>query len=328
MSKSLHLGSTYPMTDLGTDPGVLRTYAQGLEDLGFDEIYVSDHVLGVGLAAHKDWAPYNPTTRKATGPLYDYTFSFLEPLVTFGFLAGVTKRLRLGSSVLVLGMRQAVLVAKQAAMADVLSGGRVILGIGSGWNDLEIPRHGRRLPQPGIAGGRAKGGHARAVDPGLGDLFEGRWHSIPTAGINPLPVQRPIPIWIGGTSDKAVMRAARLADGWYPGDLLEPGAPGELYLLSAWGTQALELFRTTAAGVGRDPDAIALTGAVNVGPRSAEQAADEITGWARIGATHVNIRTSRYPATWADYDTGKVARTDVERHLDLLASIAACWRAR
>jgi probable F420-dependent oxidoreductase len=315
------------VTDLGTDPGVLRAFAQGLEEIGYDDVYVSEHVLGADLSANKDWTPYNPTTRRASGPLYDYTFPFLEPFVTFGFLAGVTSTLGLASSVIVLGMRQAVLVAKQAAIADVLSGGRITLGVGSGWNDLEYRAMGVDFAGRGlrveeqIEVMRALWTHDVVT-------FAGRWHDIPAVGINPLPVQRPIPIWIGGVSDRATARAARVADGWYPGELLEPRAPGEPYGLTEWGARTLELFRSGVSSAGRDPGAIALVGAVNVGPRSVESAIDEMRGWARVGATHVNVRSSRYPATWSDYAPGDPDRPDVQRHLDLLASIANEWRLR
>jgi probable F420-dependent oxidoreductase len=323
----VHLGSSYPVTDLGTDPAVVRTFAVGLEELGFDELYVSDHILGVDTASQESWSPYNPTTREMTGPLYDHTFAFLEPMVTFGYLAGITSRIRLVSSVMVLGMRQAVLVAKQTAVADVLSGGRITLGVGVGWNDLEYRAMGVDFSSRGSRV-EEQLEVMRALWTKELVTFEGRWHHIPAAGINPLPIQRPIPIWIGGVSDKATARAARLADGWYPGQLLEAEAPGEPYVLSKWGADSLDLFRSSATAAGRDPGSVAFVGAVNVGPRSPQMAADEIAGWARIGATHVNIRTSLYPRTWSGESTAQTARVEVDRHLEMLASIAACWRDR
>jgi probable F420-dependent oxidoreductase len=316
------------VTDLGPDPGALRAYAQGLEDIGYDEVFISEHIVGVDLKAHQGWTPFNPSTPSATGPLYDYTFPFFEPLVTFGFLAGVTTRLRMGSSVMVLGMRQAVLVAKQAAIADVLSGGRITLGVGSGWNDLEYKAMGVDF--------RTRGSRIEEQIRVMRELwcnevvnFAGDWHTIPAAGINPLPVQRPIPIWIGGDSEKATTRAARVGDGWYPGALLEPAASGQPYRLSADGAAKLAQFREAAARSGRDPATLDLVGAVNVGPRDAVAVADELEGWALLGATHVNVRTSRYPPTWWTPDaTSDRARTGVDQHLQSLQTIMSVWRTR
>jgi probable F420-dependent oxidoreductase len=318
----MRLGSSFPITDLGTDAGVIKSYAQGLEDIGYHEIYLGEHVLGFDHDAHRNWKPYNPTVRASAGALYDYRFPFLEPLVTFGFLAGVTRTLRLASYVMVLGMRQAVLVAKQAAIADVLSGGRITLGVGSGWNDLEyqamsvdFASRGKRVEEQ-IAVMRALWTEDVV-------RFHGTWHTIDAAGINPLPVQRPIPIWIGGVSAPATIRAARIAEGWVPNRMFESSN------LSSWGESALTLFRSSAREAGRDPQTLSLVGSVTVGTRMAEEVVEELEQWHGIGATHVNVRTAAYPPTAPGRGAGRQPPgPDVDEHLAVLSEIFAAWRDR
>ena len=310
----MHIGSTYPVTDLGTDPGVLREFAQGVESMGYQELYLSEHVLGADLSARPDWRPYNPFVEGPGAPVYDHTYPFLEPFVAFGFLAAATSRLVLGTGVLVLGMRQTVLVAKQAAIADVLSGGRIVLGIGSGWNDVEYEAMGVDFR---TRGKRVEEQVAllRALWTREAVTFKGKWHAVTAAGINPLPVQRPIPIWLGGTSAAVVERAARLGDGYYPG-----GLPNEA------GAERLDRLRRIAREAGRDPAAIAVIGATTQGPREPEAMVASALAWERLGATHVTIRTSSHPVVWRR--GAATASAAVEKHLQALSRIKAAWDKR
>ena len=307
----MRIGTTYPVTDLGTDPGVLRDFAQGVEAMGYQDLYLSEHVLGADLSARPEWRPYNPFVEGPGDPVYDHTYPFLEPLVALGFLAAVTKRLVLGTGVLVLGMRQAALVAKQAAIADVLTGGRIVLGIGSGWNDVEYEAMGVDFR------GRGKRVEEqialmRALWTQEVITFKGRWHTVTAAGLNPLPVQRPIPIWIGGTSPAAVERAARLGDGYYPGGL--PNAAG---------AERLERMRQIARAAGRDPGAIAVIGATTQGNREPEAMVTSALAWEQLGASHITIRTSSYPVVWRRGSAE--ASAVVDKHLEALERFKRAW---
>ena len=198
----MNTGVLFPTTEIGTDPIAIRDFAQAAESLGFDHMLFYDHVLGA-----------NEETPAGRGKPWRHTNMFHEPLVLFGYLAGVTRSIELATSILILPQRQTALVAKQAAAADVLSGGRLRLGIRVGMNPVEYEGMG--------AGFSDRGARTDEQIEVLRMLwtrelvtFEGRWHRITDAGINPLPVQRPIPLWIGGSADRVVRRLARLGDGW------------------------------------------------------------------------------------------------------------------
>src|ERR1700732_2578336 len=185
-------GLVYPQIELGGDTGAVKAFAQAAEDLGYDHIVIYDHVLGA------DHAGREP---KLTGP-YKETDPFHEPLVTYAYLAGVTKKLELVTGVIILPQRQTALFAKQAADVDLFSEGRLRLGVGVGWNwveydGLEMSRHFRRRGQ----------GQEPVVD------HEDSDHRIDRAGILPRP-KRQIPIWLGGFSKAAFDRAARIGDGF------------------------------------------------------------------------------------------------------------------
>src|SRR5712671_7790587 len=186
----MHYGVVFPQIEFGNDPHAIKDYAQAAEGLGYDYLLVYDHVL----SAHPDREP------KLTGP-YTHEDPFHEPMVFFGFLAGVTTRLELTTGILILPQRQTALVAKQAAEVDVLSRGRLRLGVGLGWNYVEYEALGMSFTDRGkrieeqIAVLRALWTQ-EVVD------FKGRWHRIDRAGINPPPVQRPIPLWMGGGWDR------------------------------------------------------------------------------------------------------------------------------
>jgi probable F420-dependent oxidoreductase len=198
----MNIGVVFPQTEIGNDPVAIRDYVQTVEDLGFTHVVAYDHVLGANPDRPGGW----------TGS-YTFQNSFHEVFVLFGYLAGLTRRLGLATGILVLPQRQTALVAKQAAALDVLSGGRVRLGVGLGWNEVEYTSlnedfhtRGRRIEEQVYVLRRLW------TEPLVN--FEGHFHTIPDAGLNPLPVQRPIPIWFGGQAEPALKRAARLADGW------------------------------------------------------------------------------------------------------------------
>lgn len=198
----MKIGVVFPQTEFGHDLVALREYAQTVEELGFHHIAAYDHVLGANPERPGGW----------TG-VYTYKSAFLEPFVFFSYLAALTQRVKFATNIIILPQRQTALAAKQAATLDVLCAGRLIVGVGLGWNAVEYTalnedfhNRGRRIEEQVEV--------LRLLWTESLVTFSGRWHTIPDAGINPLPVQRPIPIWFGGTAEAGLRRAARLADGW------------------------------------------------------------------------------------------------------------------
>ncbi|MGH3489331.1 MAG: LLM class F420-dependent oxidoreductase, partial [Actinopolymorphaceae bacterium] len=200
----MRIGVVFPQTSIGADRGAIRTYAQAVEELGYTHLLAFDHVLGADPAQHPGWS----------GP-YTHVSTFHEPFVLFGFLAGISS-LELVTGVIVLPQRQTALVAKQAAEVDILTDGRSRLGVGIGWNTVEYEAlgedfhtRGRRMEE------QIEVMRRLWTEPVL--TFEGRDHRITAAGIAPLPVQRPVPIWLGAQSaPRSLRRAGRLGDGWMP----------------------------------------------------------------------------------------------------------------
>lgn len=195
-------GVIYPQTEFGSDPTAIKDYAQTAESLGYSFISCFDHVLGV-----------NPNRPGGWQGQYTYQTVFQEPLLLYSYMAPLTTKIGFATGILILPQRQTALVAKQAATLDVLSGGRLRLGVGLGWNYVEYDclnenfhTRGRRMEE------QIQLMRLFWTQPLV--TFSGRWHNIEDAGINPLPVQRPIPIWFGGRADQALKRAARLGDGW------------------------------------------------------------------------------------------------------------------
>ena len=201
----MQIGAIFPQTEIGQDPGVIREYAQAVEELGYGHLLAFDHVLGADTSTRPDWrGPYTSKTM------------FHEPLVLYGYLAAITQRIELVTGIIILPQRQTALVAKQAAEVDVLSGGRLRLGVGIGWNDVEYEALGENFHNRGRRS-EEQVELLRELWTKEAVTFEGRWHRVTAAGINPLPVQRPIPLWFGsGPTDAALQRIARLGDGWFP----------------------------------------------------------------------------------------------------------------
>lgn len=266
----MQVGVVLPQTEIGTDPFVIRDYAQAAEELGYDHILAYDHVLGA-----------NPASRPGWSPVYTYKDSFHEPFVLFAYLAGITRKIGLVAGVIILPQRQTALVAKQAAALDVLSSGRLRLGVGIGWNPVEYEalgedfnNRGRRCEEQ-VELMRQLWTHELVT-------FEGRWHKVTDAGLNPLPIQRPIPIWLGGGAEAVLRRVGRFADGWLP--LLGPDENCR---------GAVEKIHAYARAAGRNPAAIGIEGRISAAERPAEQWLQEIRAWKNLGATHLCINTMK-----------------------------------
>lgn len=266
----MRVGVIFPQTEVGADPTGVRDFAQAVEDLGYDHIVAYDHVLGA-----------NPATRP--GPRLPYTHKdmFHEPFVLFGFLAGITRGLELVTGILILPQRQTALVAKQAAAVDVLSGGRLRLGIGIGWNEVEYEALGEDFHNRGRRS-EEQIAVLRALWTQELVTLKGKWHRITDAGLNPLPVQRPIPVWFGGGAEPVIKRIARLGDGWIP--LLPPHDKCRAMI---------ERLHTYAREARRDPSAIGLEGRVGFADGSATKWRSEISLWKELGATHISLNTMK-----------------------------------
>jgi probable F420-dependent oxidoreductase len=266
----MKIGIVFPQTEFGSDPAALKDYAQTAESVGFNHIVIYEHVLGVNPDRPGGWKGY-----------YSFHDPFLEPFVLYGYMAAFTRRLGLVTGILVLPQRQTALVAKQAATLDVLCGGRLRLGVAVGWNALEYQgmgsdfhTRGRRFEEQ-IALLRQLWSEPVVT-------FDGRWDHIPDAGINQLPVQRPIPLWFGGHADSVIERAVRLADGWMPTYRSAPEAAG-----------ALEKLDQALARAGRDRTSFGIEGRGVYSDSDIEAVGRLIEGWEAAGATHFSINTMR-----------------------------------
>jgi probable F420-dependent oxidoreductase len=282
----VQIGVIYPQTELPTDAGTVRAYATAVEELGYRHVEIYDHVLGADPAVHAGWR----------GP-YDVDTTFHEPLVFYGFLAAITK-LELVTGIVIAPQRQTALLAKQAAEVDILSEGRFRLGLGAGWNPVEYEALGQDFSTRG-----------QRLEEQIGLLqrlwaersvtHEGRFDRIVGAGLAPLPVQRPIAIWLGGMSPPAYRRMGRLADGWFP--RVEPGPDLD---------EALAIIATAAAEAGRDPGAIGMDGRVRQGSGETDDLVRAAERWRDAGATHVSV------------DTMGAGLPGLDAHLDALAKAA------
>ncbi|HIG43218.1 MAG: LLM class F420-dependent oxidoreductase [bacterium] len=200
----MKIGVVFPQTEIGADPATIAEFAVTTESLGYDHLLAYDHVLGANTASRPDWQ----------GP-YTTESMFQEPLVLFSYLAGLTKSIELVTGVIILPQRQTALVAKQAACVDVISGGRLRLGVGTGWNDVEYQALGEDFKNRGVRC-EEQIELLRQLWRDEAITFEGQWHKVTDAGLNPLPLQRNIPIWLGGMAPKVIDRVGRIADGWFP----------------------------------------------------------------------------------------------------------------
>jgi probable F420-dependent oxidoreductase len=283
----MQIGVVFPQTEIGADVGAVRSYAEGIESLGFAHLLAYAHVLGADPAVHAGWA----------GP-YDIDTTFHEPFVLFGYLAAVTS-VELVTGIIILPQRQTALVAKQAAEVDVLTGGRLRLGVGLGWNAVEYEALGKDFSDRG----RRMGEQVelmRRLWTERTVTHDGEYERVTGAGLAPLPVQRPIPVWVGAASPPAYRRAGRLADGWFP--QVPPGPH-----LDA----AAALVAEGAASVGRDPATIGMEGRVNWGEGGVDRLVDHLGRWRAAGATHVSINTMR------------AGLATVDDHLRVLRDVAA-----
>ncbi|HEY2299213.1 MAG TPA: LLM class F420-dependent oxidoreductase [Jatrophihabitans sp.] len=264
----MQIGVVFPQTEIGGDVAAVRHYAQAVEQLGYQHVLAYDHVLGADPSVHAPW----------TGP-YDMHTTFHEPLVLFGFLAGITS-LELVTGVIILPQRQTALVAKQAAEVDLLTGGRFRLGIGVGWNRVEYDGLGQDFTTRGRRSGEQVELMRRLwTEQTVTAAVDGE--RITGAGLAPLPVQRPIPVWFGASSPPAYRRAGRLGDGWLP--QVQPGPKLD---------EARTIVEQAARDAGRDPSALGMEGRANW-KGGVDEVAVRVEQWRATGASHVSINTMK-----------------------------------
>ncbi len=285
----MQIGVVFPQTEIGPDAAEVRRYAQRAEQLGFRHLLAYDHVLGADPAVHQGW----------DGP-YDVRTTFHEPFVMFGYLAGLTS-LELVTGIIILPQRQTALVAKQAAEVDLLTGGRFRLGVGLGWNRVEYEALGQDFATRGRRLDEQVGLLRRLwTEPSLS--FAGQFDRLTGAGLAPRPVQRPIPVWFGGQSERAYQRIGRLADGWFP----QVGPGPEL-------DRAAAVVAAAAAAAGRDPAQLGMEGRVNW-RGDAAQLAERAGQWQHAGASHLSVNTMG------------AGLASLDDHLAALAGAAAALR--
>lgn len=258
----------------------LVRFAQRAEELGFHSGWVSDHVAWPRAIESK--YPYSDDGSFGATP----DTPWLDPIGTMFFVAGCTERLKLGPTVLILGYRPPVLTAKAIASLDVVSGGRVILGVGVGWMKEEFEVLGMPFDHRG-----ARADEALAVFRVLFSeerpSFRGEYYAFPEVGFEPKPVQEKVPIWVGGDTEPAFRRTARFGDAFHAA--FQPRAEVE----AAW-----RRVRELCEEEGRDPGELRLSVRLYLDPDrsmppatsiagSAEQMLDTVGEWAGIGVDHV-----------------------------------------
>ena len=263
-------GVTLSNADITNDPQQIKDFVQAVEGAGYDHVLQAEHVLGG-----------HPARLRPGERVHTYEQVYHEPFVLLSFVAAVTQRLELVTSILILPQRQTGVVAKQAAELDLVSGGRVRLGVGIGRNWMEyealnedFATRGRRLEEQVQV--------LRKLWTEELVTFEGRWHHFDRMGLNPMPIQRPIPIWMGSYTqvvERVIKRIARLADGWFP----QFPANDELKAL-------LERFRGYAREAGRDPAKIGLECGVRIAPNdNPDDWIKAAKAYADLGATHLRV---------------------------------------
>ncbi len=264
----MKLGVVFPQTEIGADPAIIKDYVQTAEGLGYDYLLTYDHVLGANPDRPGGWK----------GP-YTYEDQFHEPMVLFGYMAALTEKIEFVTGILILPQRQTALVAKQAAQIDVLSGGRLRLGIGIGWNEVEyqslkenFSNRGRRIEEQ-VALLREFWKNPLVI-------FAGEYHTIVGAGIKPLPTQKTIPIWFGGGADVVLRRTAELGDGWMPNTMPFDKTK-----------EMVEKLHRYLEEAERDPKNFGLDIRVSMKQHEKTEWAAAVQQWQDFGATHLSINT-------------------------------------
>jgi probable F420-dependent oxidoreductase len=264
----MKIGAVFPQLEIGSDPAVVRDWATTVEQAGYTHVLAYDHVLGADPTNRPGWTGYTDKSQ------------FHEVFVLFGYLAAITTQLELVTGVLVLPQRQTALVAKQAAEIDVLSGGRLRLGVGIGWNHVEYQALGVPFRQRGaLLEEQVELLRKLWAEPVIS--YDGRFHQVEEAGLNPLP-GRSIPVWFGGRAEAVLRRTGRIGDGWMPTSPPDDKAKADV-----------EAIRGYAAEAGRDPGAVGIEARLTLGDVPEKDWPAFIDGWRTLGATHLCVNTMK-----------------------------------
>jgi len=265
----MKIGVALPQTQIGTDASVLRDFAHTAEGIGYDHLAVYDHVVGINPSSRPDWK----------GP-YTSANAFHDPFALLGFLAGQTRNITLTTHILILPQRQTALVARQAASVDVLSNGRLRLGVGIGWNPVEFTTLGENFND------RGRRSHEQIqilkalwTQPHV--KLSGQWHELPDVGLNPLPIQQPIPVWLGGHHENVLQRIAEIGDGW----IILAHQPDDK------AAEAIDRLRQLVHGAGRSEASVGIDAWVSMGSGGPNEWRKEISQWRRVGISHVTLNT-------------------------------------
>lgn len=263
----MQLGVTFPHFDIGADRDVIRRYCEAVVALGYDYFLAYDHVLGADPTNRPGWTGYT----KDDG--------FHEIFTLLAYVAALAPDLELVTSVVILPQRQTALVAKQAAEIDILTDGKFRLGVGVGWNAVEYEALGEDF------GNRGKREEEQIevlrqlwCEPIV--TYRGEYHTISEAGLKPMPIQQPIPIWIGGVTEVPIKRASRIGDGWFPMGVVDDAQRDRLRLL-----------RESAEESGRDPNEIGIDARIDTFRTGEENWERNTALWRKAGATHICINT-------------------------------------
>jgi probable F420-dependent oxidoreductase len=286
----INIGLVYPQTEYGSDPAAIKEYAQMAEELGFTHIVAYDHVLGA-----------NPERREGWRGRYTYKTSFQEPFVLFSYMAGITSKVHFVTGILVLPQRQTALVAKQAATLDILSGGRFRMGVAVGWNYVEFEALGMNFHNRGARIEEQVTLLRKLWTEPLVN-FEGKYHTVPDAGINPLPNKRPIPIWFGGQSDPVLRRTARMGDGWMINHHTPESTRHDLDKLLQYMEEE-----------GRDIENFGLEARLYAAEGSPDTWQKQVEAWVNMGVTYLSINTMG-----AELDTPQKHLNLVRQYADVL----------
>jgi probable F420-dependent oxidoreductase len=293
----MKLGVALPIVDIGGEPGAIRDFVQAAEAIGYQGIAAPDHVLGVNVASRPDWTQ----GRARSTDLYH------DPFVLFGFLAGCTRIADFSTQVLILPQRQTVLVAKQAACLDVLSGGRFRLGIGVGWNEVEFVGLNENFHNRG----RRSEEQVELMQALWAERhvhLKGKWHTIDDAGINPRPAAGRVPLWYGGHAEVTLRRVVKWGNGWMP-LAYGPGAEARA---------AFDKLRAMAEAAGRDPATIGIDTRVSAAGNESGWRED-VRFWKSCGVTHLTL--ANY------YQSGHLRRIEGRSLADHIVAMQRYWNA-
>ena len=265
----MRIGAVFPQTEAGTDIGAVTDYIQNVESLGFDHVLAFDHVLGANASSRPGWSG-----------AYQHTDSFYEPMTFYSYVAAITSRLELATGVIILPQRQTALFAKQSATLDLISGGRLRLGIGTGWNQVEYEALGENFHNRGKRSEEQIDLLRKLWSQEL-VTFEGKFHTVTDAGLNPLPPGRSIPIWCGGMAAPVLERVANMGDGWLP-----LGSPTEKRKITF---DKLKKYLDQNSKSMSDIGVEAMISLKN--SDSDTDIRKDLSSWAEMGTTHISINT-------------------------------------